>query len=417
MSRRLPNLQLLSASFALAFFYATPAYAQDCDVEEIVSAALLANTPSSVPQVPDNQAGTNAGSLAQISDGAERTSLLALALDAGIIDATENVKTISLAPVFSFLALRDPSLLQDQGKYADYFWARRLGLKLSAGGTGESLDQDGDGTLDDALVSSSASDVLSYELSWQIGSRDRRDRENYRRLIGTDQSIELKNAMSDLSEQFSAIATIVINSVDDESCTQRIAALSKNAQFKVQLEKVRVSQKQLFALYDQAVEKIEAKPIFRLVAQGLERDTKFGGDRKSIGVRASKGLADVSNGGSNHDFQLDYLQNELPDGSDELEGWKLGYRYSTAVLRNTSSFGGKGLLFSASATVEKYSDVPATSNDTIAKLGISLSFKAGENVKVPLSLTWANRTELLKDEKEVIAHIGFSIDYTSLFGF
>ena len=45
---------------------------------------------------------------------------------------------------------------------------------------------------------------------------------------------------------------------------------------------------------------------------------------------------------------------------------------------------------------------------------VKLSFPMGENVKVPLSVTWANRTQLIK-ERDLRAQIGFTLDLDSLF--
>ena len=45
-----------------------------------------------------------------------------------------------------------------------------------------------------------------------------------------------------------------------------------------------------------------------------------------------------------------------------------------------------------------------------------LTFKAGDNkAKVPVSITWANRTELIK-APEVRGNVGFQFDWDALFG-
>jgi hypothetical protein len=52
-------------------------------------------------------------------------------------------------------------------------------------------------------------------------------------------------------------------------------------------------------------------------------------------------------------------------------------------------------------------------HDTIAKLNAKLELHLTNNIKIPLSVTWANHSDLLTDEHDIRGHIGFSIDLTN----
>jgi len=182
LPRQHPALACLATCLLLGGAQVARGQDFECDFADMVDRAVLGELEEAAPTADNNQAAP-ATSDAVVAEGAGRTNLLALAVDAGIVEANDNVTTLSLAPVFGFMALRDPTLVTDQQAYAEHDWARSLGVKLSAGGSGEKLDQDGDGMADDPLMTTKPSEILSYELSWQMGSRDLRDQVNYERLL------------------------------------------------------------------------------------------------------------------------------------------------------------------------------------------------------------------------------------------
>jgi hypothetical protein len=396
-----------------------------CTAEDaVMQAELLAfavqDADVSTPSLIENQAATGSGSTTSHVDGASRTNLLALAFDAGMVNSEGGVTTVSLAPLFDVIAMRDPTVVEQQWKYRDYEWARQLGIKITAGGQGDAFDRDGDGVVDDALTASSPSDIVTYEVSYQFGSRDRRDESNYELIMSRAKEAAAAKAISR-----SDAANVLLNAVAANRALEKLDCKElaqymldqdkRGGDFRAAIAAMHRAAGTLQPIVDEVAREIDGKPILRLVAQGTQRRAEFGGDKQSFGIRLSKGIPDTSTGGSNVDVELDYLRNELPNGGDELEGWKLGTKYTSTWLRKAGWFGDKGLLFSASGSVEKYSDVPASQHDSIARLDLTWSFHVGDKALVPLSITWANRTDLLQDKEDVIAHVGYSFDFDSFF--
>lgn|GEM_PF-3098488 len=418
------------AMVSVLWWLASVASAQDpvaapqskCNADEVVdqAAAMLANavleSPTATPPLIENQSSPSSGSTTSNVEGASRTNLLALAFDANVVSTNSGVLTVSLAPVFDFIALRDPSVVDDQAKYRDYDWARRLGIKISGGGKGDAFDRDGDGVVDDALTATSLSDIVTYEVSWQFGSHDRRDNATFESLQRALKSLPAeRDAAFDYASNLLLKAVLADRSLESASCKDLARRMLDNPAFRDAVESGYRTDRAMAPIVDEFAREIDNKPILRLVAQGTQRKAKFGGDKQSFGIRFSKGRADTASGGSNIDVQLDYLRNELPMGGDELEGWKLGTKYTSTWLRKEGWFGDKGLLFSAAGSVEKYSDVPPGQKDSIAKLDLTWSFSVGDKALVPLTITWANRTDLLQDKKDVIAHVGYSFDFDAFF--
>ena len=54
-----------------------------------------------------------------------------------------------------------------------------------------------------------------------------------------------------------------------------------------------------------------------------------------------------------------------------------------------------------------------TGTDTIGKLQAKLKIPIAEGIDLPISVTWANRTELI-DEHEVRGQFGFTFDLAGL---
>lgn len=398
---------------------AASATSPDCEAADVVTSALAQlaaqSAPPTTPALVENQASPAAGTTTAPVEGASRTNLLALAFDAGLVNREGGVTSISLAPLFDAIALHDPDVLDSQRRYNEYDWARRLGIKITTGGTGDAFDRDGDSVVDDALTSSSPSDIVTYEVSWQFGSRDRRDPVNFETLMARTARTEDAARLRDLQSLAAGIVLEQHRIRPELSCGQLAEAAVESAPFRKLAAGMRDPGAALAKAAEAAASAIDGKPIFRLVATGTQRKPQFGGDKRSFGVRFSKGRPNVSTGGWNLDVQLDYLRNELPYGADELEGWKLGTKLTATMLRGSPWFGGEGLLFSADGSVEKYSDVPAGQKDSTARLGLTWTFKVSDKAVVPLSITWANRTDLLENESDVIAHVGYSFDFGAFF--
>ncbi len=81
---------------------------------------------------------------------------------------------------------------------------------------------------------------------------------------------------------------------------------------------------------------------------------------------------------------------------------------------STLSFAGKFERVASNAVALDGTVLPNTKGD-IAAGQVKLTIPLGDSgIKIPLSVTFANRTELVR-EKEVRGNFGFTLDFDSLF--
>lgn len=402
---------------------------------------MAASAPENLtPSNANTTADADSGGAPSAADLASRARVLALATNAGLVERKGGTVTVSITP-FAWIALLDPEVLEDQREYTRFDAWRRWSGKVTLGGTGDAFDRDGDGTVDDGLPAESLGDIASYELSVRlVGSRDRRDIGNWAAFerVSAASEAALLDDFSDLNRAYSqALARVVARRTErqqsvapadwnGEACNELVKELRSNnaevlrlatAAARVQ-ESARSASRAWAAITDTAF-------VMSLVASGTERRPAFGGDRQLVGLRAGWGFvpAPLAEGkdvcaacstGQSLDVSLDYVRNELPTGRDELEGARLGLRWQ-AKFREFPGFGWKDATLSLDAAAEKFSDVPAGLPDNVAKASAGVSFKVSDTLKVPFSITWANRSSLLGEQDEVIGHIGISYDLDALF--
>jgi hypothetical protein len=407
--------------FSLPIQGADNVTANRCVNKDRVDLYLLANSPSpdgepvSVPDVK-NAAAQGNGVDASLVDSADKPTLLALAMDAGLVNESEGATTLTVTP-FAWISLVNPEAREDQKAYEGYSWSRRIAGKVTWGGKGDAFDRDGDGDVDDALSTTSASDMVSYELSWRFaGSRDRRESSNYATFYDavTADINQRRELLDEITDHANDVLGTANSSTSAQDCERAITLLRQNPDASL-ARKLADVEKRLLSASSDWIRETDESTLWSLVANGTERDEKFGGDQRTFGLRMSKGAADLTAGsGSNQNLQIDYLRLELPNGRDKLEGVKLGYEYSRLYPRFPFSKW-KDATLSVSAVVEKYSDAPIGVADSVAKAQAKISFKAGDNIKIPISLTWANRASLLDDNDDVVAHVGISYDFDAFF--
>lgn len=408
-----------SADKIAALFKAAPS-----TPEETAASAALAQHPSfyqaprkTANAMNDSPTGGN-GLIGALVSGAWNPAVLGLAIDSGLVSESGGAYSFAVTP-FAWFALFDPTVNTDPAKYMELDWARRVSGKVTLGGKGEAFDRDSDGTVDEALEAESRTDIVTYELAWRFyGSRDRLDGRSPEIVQAAVQSVRQNNPAlvqkldQQVEETISAAIQGTCGSGDDSplnaaDCFCLQARIDGEAAAALaDYEKLR------WAAVDAAIRTIDSQWVWSAVVTGTEREAEYGGDKRGFGIRGSYGVADDQTllSGTHHDFEFDHVRNELSSGSVELKGWKLGYKFSKPLSLDYGG-GAKPTVLSLAGAVEKYSDAPATMKDSIAKLQIKWSVPLSEGVKVPLTLTWANRTELLADEGDVIAHLGFTIDF------
>jgi hypothetical protein len=289
------------------------------------------------------------------------------------------------------------------------WWSRRLGGQVAFGGKGESFDRDGDGTADEALVAKNPNDIVTWEVKYQFGSRDRRDPQIYKKYLNAVSAHAAANNAA-FARAVSALQQALTGKpVDGNGCFD-----PGDIQNALQAPAVDSAVKELAASdaalrqFQADFEDVDDNPILTLVYGGTERKEEFGADKRSLALRG----AFTKLGGTNS-VELSWSEVESLLGADNAVTWKLGYDYSRNFLKGSALLK-DGVTLAVAGSYEVLRDVPMAKHDTNGKLNAKLSIPLMRGVEIPISVTWANHKDLLTDEDEVRGHIGFMVDYSKV---
>jgi hypothetical protein len=336
-------------------------------------------------------------------------SLLGLAQEQGLIDRKDGVTTISLTP-FSFLALLQPQYSSNQQLYEKVGGLRHWGGQVAFGGKGDSFDRDGDGMVDDALVATDPNDIVTWEVKYQFGTRDRRDRVNYEEYFK-----EVKEIVDDNFDNFTAVSEALLVELggkvkDEKGCysLSDLQAALESPGVAATVANLNASDEEVKKKGEAVFKTVDSKPIFTLVYGGTERKDEFGPNKRSAALRG----AFTWLGGTNS-AELSWSEVENLLGVDNAVTWKLGYNYSRSFLKG-SALSKDGVTLAVAGSYEKLQDVPMATHDTTSKLNAKFSIPVTVGVEIPISVTWANHKDLLTAEDEVQGHIGFTVDYSKV---
>lgn len=363
--------------------------------------------PRTVAPSEQVSAPSRSGTSTSLVEGADFPSIFALALDQELFEA--EALTLNLSP-FAFVTAFDPGVVDDQRRYELplYRWLRRWGATVSFGGEGEAFDRDGDGEPDEALKAEEPGDIVTWEVRYRWGSRDRRDRSNSRRFFAEMDAALLQNheAWSDLLDALPDDIARMSDSGGRIPCDafDRILAASD---LETKLLAVAESDEAIVEAADAAWKQIDARPLVTLVAGGVERDPEFGANQRFFALRGSW---------RRHTLNLEFSTEDGLMGADDPETWKLSYELSALWWKGRWPGGEDGVEASIAASYETFDHVPDAVHDTNAKFGAKLEFPVRDGVALPVSVTWVNHEDLLGDEDEIVGHFGISFDAGSLFG-
>jgi len=375
--------------------------------------------PKTSPTSKQTNAPSNAGGAAtSLVNGADFPGLLAFAIDNGLLSEQGDLVTGNFN-LFDLKAIFRPEVLDRQTLYEakSNENLRRWGIGLTFGGKGDSFDRDGDGKADPALQAKDLGDIVNWELRFRLaGTRDRRDWTNVEK-FRKDEAVNASFRETD--QAFNAILerTSLKEKLDkmidpDGRCfdQSQFDDFMKDPEVLSIVEKIRINEDTLNSALDKLNEEIDSSLIVTFFVSGLERKDEFGPSKHSVGFRLAKGV--VKDQGIT--LNADYTQTRslLKDVSDPTT-LKLGLEYGLLLLKGTAIGGQNGVHVALSGAYEKYKDVPDAMHDTIAKLNAKLELHLTNNIKIPLSVTWANHSDLLTDEHDIRGHIGFSIDLTN----
>jgi hypothetical protein len=371
----------------------------------------VADIPEAAPADKQLSAAANSSTSPDIVSSPNSTSLLAMAVDSGFISQASGATTLNLNS-FAFIAALRPRVVEEQELYERFTTARRLSGTVTIGGKGDSFDQDGNGTVDDAQTADNATDNMAWEIRLRVyGSHDRRDRHNYAKFragLGTANATQLA--------QLGAFAQAYGTLHPDQStakffCHPDVAKFVADPGNRAAVDQFVAREASLKASFDAIAAEIDTSMLVTIVAGGVERrDDTLGPDKRLYGVRASYGLKDMT-----FDANLEYNKIKSFHGAEDQSSTKLGLAYNATYLKDLLGYEDHGITVTLSAVYEKYRDVPDTAHDEIAKANIKLTYPLSETVNLLFSTTWANHTDLLDAEKEIRGNIGFTYDLGPLF--
>jgi hypothetical protein len=345
-----------------------------------------------------------------IADAAGFLDLLGLAYEGGLVESSDGRLTLTLSP-FAVRTLADPKQLELQELYRSKVNGilRRINLSATAGGQGESFDQDGDGEEDEGKKAAELGDIVAAEIRVRLwGSRDRRDAANFGKIVAAVSDSERARALGYRSDFVSWIEASRVNrdAIDKGSdCSFDRSALAElDLGNYPEIREARDVVAAIRQRYEDAAAGIDGTPELSFFAAVVERKRAFGTDSVRAGFRFSSGSWNLN---------LDWTEVDLLDSENDAETYRGAFEYSTLWLKGRTP-AGDGITASAQGSYEKVSNVPGAKFDTTAKVGLALEIPIADGLSLPVGVTWANHRSLLDEGDETLGHFGLKFDLESL---
>lgn len=267
-------------------------------LQEEVTKQLPKLTEAAIRDVPrfttrdkqDSAPSANA-SLATIVNSTGFSSLFSAAFDqvvGGQSSDDDGIFTLNASP-FLFAVAYDQNAYYDQEIYEQqqYDLMRRIGATVSFGGRGLAFDRDGDGTKEDALTSSSFSDIVTWETRFRVfGDRDRRASENFARLEQAADRAK-RDAIANAVAQLVLKPEFMKLLIPGTTCIEPSAWEAAKPFLKERLDALVAASVAANSAFLEAAEEIDRQLLVTLVLTGVERSRDFGPDTIGVGVRAS----------------------------------------------------------------------------------------------------------------------------------
>lgn len=389
------------------------AKAADDDANLVAKANDVADIEIPLAAPPANQAAAPASVPGGTSlvDASSFPEVFALALENDIVQAENNVLTLNLNP-FLLTALVHPEVLDNASVYSSpgYSRARRVGLTASFGGKGESFDRDGDGVADPALEAKHRTDIVTWEARIRVfGSRDRLEHfGRYKEALKDEVRDDLPFANS------SAAWMKLINALKE-----RLRPCATPAEVVGFLEEPELHELLLASAFaDTTLEKaakdvdksIDRAPVWTLAVGGTDREPQYGPNKLKAALRGDI----AGEKGRNLTLNLEWLQTDGLAGLADPTTWRLAAEGSVLKLAGTRLGGTDGIKVSFSGAYEMFDDVPGATHDTNVKLNGKLELPLAKGLNLPVSITWANHEDLISEDDELSAHVGFTLSWGDL---
>ncbi|HVT37246.1 MAG TPA: hypothetical protein VHE37_16800 [Nevskiaceae bacterium] len=377
----------------------------------IAGATLTASAPRSTPTETKSGAAAGSAASAHITDGADFPSLLAFAVENGFASENAGATTFNLN-LFAIEAFLDPKALDDQYRYEQYQTLRRFGGSVSFGGKGQSFDRDGDGKPDAAETAANSSDIVSWEFTYRFyGSRDRRDPQNFERFFARSAqgNAQLDQLYAPTMLQTSKSLKAMGHDMHSSCVTaEERLKLASDAALVEKYRSVAAAADMVDSAANEILQEIDQGTLWTLYINGVSRKPQFGNDEYGAGIRGGWG-------GPDRGLTLNAGYRQVQDGpAGPLNRSAIGALQFSQLVMRKNALSKEGMKLSLSARLEKYWD-HAPVHGTIAKLNAQLEIPVSDAVTIPLSVTWANHTDLVTGEKDVRGNIGISFNPSELF--
>jgi hypothetical protein len=377
-------------------------------VRKAIEGAAAALDDNTIPSDRQVAAPSSASGSPTLVDHASFPAVLGAALNDRLVTTGDRSATVDLN-FFAFETLAHPDYLSSQSKYQEHTIARKFGGSITFGGTGDKFDRNGDGRVDDPLMAKNLGDIIDYELRFRLSrSTDRREPYNAGLLVnaidpGDTEILNRFNAfLKGHREEIEAMSDTtgcapegLVKALLDRSSQDfsSIGAAIVEANHKLQT----------------AVDTIDRRPVWSIVAGGSERRQQFGANSVKLGIRAEL----FKSKGHENTFNLDWLRRQSLLGMPEMKTLKGSFQH-TYTWKKGSTIAPEGIDISASASFEHTQNVPDVKHPDIFKVNAKLEYPLTKAIKIPISISWANHTDLLTDEHNVRGHVGFTVDFSKL---
>jgi hypothetical protein len=388
------------------------AVAQESQLGTVTALKAALDSPKTIPNDTQLSAPGSAKVSPDVVSAPDFTSLLGLAVDSGLISQTTGATTLNLN-LFAFVAAMNRRVVQEQEQYERFTNLRRLSGSITLGGKGDAIDQNGDGSVDEPKTADKSTDIITWEVRVRLlGSRDRRDRQNYRKFLDKKSKVSQRDEeqlrlLGQLADTYGKLHR------DQQTlfCKPDVDAFIADSTHSAAVAAFAKGDAQLRQEYEAIAAQIDQTLLVTAVFGGTERhNTIFGPNKRLYGLRASWAGKDMTVDGN-----LDYNQIKSFRGADEQKSIKFGLAYNGTYLRDLVGYKDQGITLTFAAAFEKYHNVPTAAHDKIESANLKLTYPVSATINLPFSITWANHADLLRGEREIRGNIGFTYDLSPLF--
>lgn len=369
----------------------------------------LIELPNSAPNAKQVAAPSGANGTTTVVAGPSFPELIGLAFDNNMAGLKDGVFTIDLN-VFAFRAMADPNVDIDQTRYATSGNSalRRIGVAVSVGGKGEKFDRTGDDQADDPLPANSLTDVVTSEVRVRVfGSRDRRDKDNFRKFT-TDAAADYQT-LATLMQAFAVNHLTELPHTKPGANGDTFLDVEKFNDFlarpelQAELKTLGDAYQAFITKHGDAVTTIDQQAVWTVVGGGTHHKAAFGPNRLYAGLRGVK-----STGPWDHTLNIDWRRANAFMGRPVATAYAAGYEASRLIFKGGLSDDGVTLSFAVNGEFNQH--VPEATHTRILRASLGFAVPMSPTLSVPITLSYANHADLLTADHTWAGQIGLSWD-------